>query len=128
MTYEQALNYINSLGRSSDGRSLERTRALLEKLGNPQRKTRFVHVAGTNGKGSTCAMLESILRAAGYKTGLFTSPYLHRFNERIRVGGEPIPDGELARLAAALKPLAGQIGGMSEFELDTAAAWAPPTP
>lgn len=120
MTYEQALNYINSLGRSSDGRSLERTRALLEKLGNPQRKTRFVHVAGTNGKGSTCAMLESILRAAGYKTGLFTSPYLHRFNERIRVGGEPIPDGELARLAAALKPLAGQIGGMSEFELDTA--------
>ncbi len=124
MTYEQALNFIHSLGRSSDGRSLERTRSLLDVLGNPHKCTRFVHVAGTNGKGSVCAMLESVLRAAGYRTGLFTSPYLHRFNERIRINGEPIPDKELAALIEQVKPLAENTGGFGEFELDTVLGFA----
>lgn len=71
---------------------------LLERMGNPQLRMPHIHVAGTNGKGSVCAMIESVLRAAGYKTGLYTSPHLVRFNERIRVQGQCISDGDLAAL------------------------------
>ena len=75
-------------------------RRLLDAMGNPERSFTAIHVAGTNGKGSTCAMIESILRAHGLRTGLYTSPHLGRFHERIRVGGEPVSDGELERLLA----------------------------
>ena len=79
--------------------SLDRMRTLLTRLGNPETRLPPVfHVAGTNGKGSVSAMLESVLRASGLRTGLYTSPHLIRFNERIRVGGEMIPDADLIRL------------------------------
>ncbi len=79
---------------------LEVTTALLEKMGNPQRSLKCIHVAGTNGKGSVCAMIESVLRASGYKTGLYTSPHLFRFNERFRINGREIPDPVLEQLIA----------------------------
>lgn len=79
---------------------LEVTAALLEKLGNPHKSLKCIHVAGTNGKGSVCAMIESVLRASGFKTGLYTSPHLFRFNERFRVNGREIPNPVLEQLIA----------------------------
>ena len=80
------------------------TRSLLAKMGNPERAFAAVHVAGTNGKGSVCAMLESILRKTGLTTGLYTSPHLVRFNERIRVNGREIDDDELGTLFERVEP------------------------
>ena len=77
-------------------------RALMGRLGNPQEKLTMVHVAGTNGKGSCCAMVERMLRAAGYKTGLYTSPYIEVYNERIRINGEPIAGDKLAALVESV--------------------------
>ena len=82
---------------------LRRMGVLLRNLGNPEQKMKFVHVAGTNGKGSTCAFISSILQEAGYKTGLFTSPYVLEFNERIQINGSNIPDSDLERLALQVK-------------------------
>lgn len=82
MDYKEALEYINRTEWFGSRPGLERITELLEKLGNPQNGMKFVHIAGTNGKGSCAAMTASVLKAAGYKTGLFTSPYLYRFNER----------------------------------------------
>ena len=92
MTYEEALTYIHSVNWQGSKLGLERTRELLEKLGNPEKKLKFVHIAGTNGKGSTAAMLSSILERAGYRVGLYTSPFINRFNERMQVNGAQIPD------------------------------------
>ena len=123
MTYEEAIHYIESTAMFGATPGLERTRALLHALGDPQDALRFVHVAGTNGKGSTCAMLASILQSAGHKTGLFTSPYLRRFNERIRVNGKSISDKDLAKTTERLKEAVDACGGgFTEFELDTALA------
>ncbi|MDR1669967.1 MAG: bifunctional folylpolyglutamate synthase/dihydrofolate synthase [Oscillospiraceae bacterium] len=105
MTYPQAIDYINRAARFGDKPGLERVRALLGAFGDPHKKLRFVHVAGTNGKGSTCAMVESILRAAGYKTGLFISPYLEDYRERIQVGRRLIPREDIARLAGKAKDI-----------------------
>ena len=88
MTLEQALHYIHAVCWKGSIPGLARINALLDKLDHPERACKFVHVAGTNGKGSTCAMLASIFQAAGYKTGLYTSPYILRFNERIQVNGQ----------------------------------------
>ena len=97
--------------------------ALLHRLGDPQEKLRFVHIAGTNGKGSCAAMTASVLRAAGYRTGLFTSPYLFRFNERMQINGEPIGDEELAALVTQIRPIADAMEDHpTEFELMTAVA------
>lgn len=121
MTYEQAIEYINSLGMGKKEPGLEKMRKLMARLGDPQNRLRYVHVAGTNGKGSVCAMLESILREAGYKTGLYTSPYIRRFNERIRVNGQPIPDDALAKVCERVKAAVEETGEKySEFEFDTA--------
>lgn len=123
MNAKEAVNYIESYSWSRTRLGLERTRELLRLLGNPQKKLKFVHVAGTNGKGSTCAMLASVLRCAGYRTGLYTSPYICRFNERMQVNGEDIPDEELAEITAAVKPLAeGMSDHPSQFEIVTAIA------
>ena len=92
MNYQEALNYINGTRWMGSKPGLSRTEELLERLGRPQDKLKFVHIAGTNGKGSCAAMLASILRAAGYRTGLYTSPYLFRFNERMQLNGRPIED------------------------------------
>ena len=92
---EQSLNYIHGLYRKGTKPSLSRVRLLLEALGNPQEKLKFVHIAGTNGKGSTAAMTASILQKAGYRTGLYTSPYIYRFHERMQVNGQQIADEDL---------------------------------
>jgi dihydrofolate synthase/folylpolyglutamate synthase len=104
------------------------TECLLEGLGHPERELPFVHVAGTNGKGSVCAMLDAIYRAAGRRTGLYTSPHLVRFNERIQVSGVPIADDELAALFDLVEPLdqraSAQTGRRATFfELTTAMAF-----
>ncbi|MCO6466497.1 MAG: bifunctional folylpolyglutamate synthase/dihydrofolate synthase [Bradyrhizobiaceae bacterium] len=100
---------------------LERITALCEFVGNPERTLTFIHVAGTNGKGSTSAMLASILQCAGYKVGLYTSPHIRVFNERVRINGKPISDGDIERLAKPLMSYASTIGG-TFFEITTALA------
>ncbi len=121
MTAEQALKYIHSVSWMGSRPGLGRTRELLSLMGNPQNKLRFVHVAGTNGKGSTCAMTASILRQAGYKVGLYTSPYILRFNERMQVDGVEISDEELAEITEYVKPFAESMADHpTEFELVTA--------
>lgn len=124
MNYTEALDYIHHINWQFCNPGLERTRELCQKLGNPEKKLRFVHVAGTNGKGSFCAMLSSILQAAGYKTGLYTSPFIRRFNERMQVNGTPIDDEELAKITEYVKPFADTMQEKpTEFELVTAIAF-----
>lgn len=122
-----AVAYINEPRWQASRLGLERIRDLLERMGRPQDRLRFVHVAGTNGKGSTCAYLESILRCAGYRTGLFTSPYIERFEERIRVCGENISEQELREATLFVREHATAIEAQTgdhptEFELMTAVA------
>ncbi len=102
MNYQESLDYI--LGTPNPGGVYERNvmQSLLEKLGNPHMGLKYVHIAGTNGKGTTSAFLASVLREAGYKTGLYTSPFIQRFNERIHVNGEQVPDEDLARITTKI--------------------------
>ncbi len=124
MNYTESLNYIHSIPKFRRPLGNENLRRLLSLLGDPQKKLRFVHIAGTNGKGSTAAMTERILRESGYKTGLFTSPYLETFNERIRVNGENIPNGALAERASRVRRVMEENGALvSEFAFVTAAAF-----
>ena len=124
MTAEEAIGYLSSFSWEQHAPGLDRIRALLAALGNPQRDLRFVHVAGTNGKGSTCAMVERILRCAGYRVGLNTSPHLLRFSERIRVNGEEISDRDLVELVEEIRPAAEAMEEHpTEFELITALAF-----
>ena len=121
MTIQEAIDYINAHTWSQWKLGLSRTRDLLALLGNPQKQLRFVHVAGSNGKGSTCAMLERILREAGYVTGLYPSPYIEDFRERIQVSGEYITEEALCRITARVKELAdGMEDHPTQFELITA--------
>jgi dihydrofolate synthase/folylpolyglutamate synthase len=105
MTYAQAIEYLYRLRWFGTKFGLANTFKLAELAGNPQRELRFIHVAGTNGKGSTCAMLESICRHAGMRTGLFTSPHLVSFGERIQVDREPIAEDEVVELVEEMQPL-----------------------
>ncbi len=124
MTYNQALEYIHSVSWKGSRPGLERTVELLEKMGNPQNKLKFIHVAGTNGKGSFCSMTANILKEAGYKVGLYTSPFVLRFNERMKINGQDIPDAELARITEYVKPFADSMqDSPTEFELITAIAF-----
>ena len=121
MTEQAAIAYIENYGWSTTRLGLSRTRELLRKLGDPQKRLKFIHVAGSNGKGSACAMFQAILRAAGYKTGMYTSPYIQTFNERIQIDGTPIPGDRLAELTARVKPIADAMEDHpSQFELVTA--------
>lgn len=120
--------YINEPRWRDSRLGLERIAELLERMGRPQDRLKFVHVAGTNGKGSTCAYLASILKAAGYRTGLFTSPYIIEFTERIRVNGENIPHEALADVTLFVRrhaeAMAAETGEHpTEFELMTAVAF-----
>ena len=118
MKAERAVEFIHSFGWHAAPPGLDRMRRLLDFLDHPERDLRFIHVAGTNGKGSVCAMLDSVLRAAGYRTGLFTSPYMVRFAERIRFQGRCIPNADLARLTMRVKTVLPDLGETpSEFEL-----------
>ena len=121
MTYREILDHLYALGRFGMKPGLERITALLASLGNPEEELATVHVVGTNGKGSTAAFLESILRAGGVKTGLFTSPHLISFTERFRINGREIDEAEvvsLARRVIAVAPPASTF-----FELVTAMAF-----
>ncbi len=123
MNYQEALEYIHSVNWTFCKPGLERITALCEALGNPQVGMRFIHVAGTNGKGSFCAMTAEILRRAGYKVGLFTSPYIKTFNERMMINAEMISEQELADLTAFVRPIADAMKDKpTEFELITAIA------
>jgi dihydrofolate synthase/folylpolyglutamate synthase len=105
MTYSEAVQFLYNLRLFGAKFGLENTFKLAARAGNPQNQLRFIHVAGTNGKGSTCAMLESIYRAAGLRVGLFTSPHLVSFRERIQVNRELISKNEVIRLVEALQPM-----------------------
>ena len=98
-----AIEYIHSLGRFSGKPGLHRIKALCEALGNPQDRLKFVHLAGTNGKGSVCAMLERILRAHGLKTGMFTSPHLVNLGERVQINREELSRAVILRRIQALR-------------------------
>ena len=122
-----AIEYINTPRWLTSRLGLERIRELLDRLGRPQDRLKFVHVAGTNGKGSTCAFTASILTEAGFKTGLFTSPYVETFHERIRVNGRNISDEDLTAATLRVRECAEAMeaeGGEhpTEFELMTAVA------
>ena len=127
MTEAEAIAKIHSVYPSGKKEGLTNMRAVMTRLGNPQDDLAMVHVAGTNGKGSTCAMLERALREAGYKNGLYTSPYIERYNERIRINGNPIEGEKLARLVEQIWPVietcreAGLC--ITEFELGTVLAF-----
>ena len=133
LSYRDALDYI--LGFTDYERrglaayapefyNLERVHRLLALLGDPQQSFQAVHIAGTKGKGSTAAMIESMLRAGGYRTGLYTSPHLHTFRERMRVGGELIPEADVARLVEEMQPLVAQVPDITTFEIATCLAFA----
>lgn len=123
MTYKEALDYIHSVERFGSRPGLSRITELLEKLGEPHKGMKFVHIAGTNGKGSCAAMCASVLKTSGYKTGLYTSPYIFRFNERMQINGKQIEDEELVGVVEQVKSAAETMEDHpTEFELMTAAA------
>src|SRR3974390_452275 len=103
MTYTEAIQFLYDLRWFGTKFGLKNTVKLAALAGNPQQQLRFIHVAGTNGKGSTCAMLESIYRAAGLRVGLFTSPHLVSFGERIQVNRQPISEADVVRLVAEMQ-------------------------
>ena len=124
MTYEEAIAYIHGMYWRGSKLGLTRTIELCRLLGDPQKKLKFIHVAGTNGKGSTCAMLSRILCAEGYRTGLFVSPYVDRFNERIQLNNSPISDQDLAEIITEIAPIVDAMENLpTEFEVITAAAF-----
>lgn len=127
MTYEEALAFLRDLTKFGYNLGLERITQLLRLLGNPHEGLKVIHIGGTNGKGSTCAMVTSILKAAGYKVGLFTSPHLHRYTERMTINGEEIPESTVAALITEIRPLLEQMvregyEHPTEFEVNTALA------
>ena len=124
MNVEQAIDYIHSKFRKGATPGLHRINELLDKIGHPERGLKFIHVAGTNGKGSTASMTASILNAAGYRTGLFTSPYIYRFHERIQLCGEQIDDRDLEDVVNYIYPFAEEMPEqVTEFELVCAIAF-----
>jgi dihydrofolate synthase / folylpolyglutamate synthase len=131
MNYRDALSYIYHFTDyekrgfavyAPEFYNLDRVRRLLAMLGDPQDSFQAVHIAGTKGKGSTAALTESMLREGGYRTGLYTSPHLHSYRERIQVSGELIPERDVARLITELQPLVEQIANITTFEIITAMA------
>ena len=124
MNITEALSFIHKTVWLGSKPGLSRTEHLLSLMGNPHKKLKFVHVAGTNGKGSTSACIASILKEAGYKTGLYTSPYINVFNERMQIDSEMISDDELCALCEYIKPLSDSMADdpPTEFELITALA------
>ena len=123
MNLDQSVAYIHSLYRKGAKPGLHRMHQLLEALGNPEKCLKFVHIAGTNGKGSTASMIASILSQAGYKTALFTSPYIYRFHERLQIDGQQIADDDVVDLVALIKPLAEAMEDRpTEFEFVTCMA------
>ncbi len=123
MNYKEALAYISSHDINKIDLGLEDIKKLLAELGSPHTKFKSIHVAGTNGKGSVSAMVAAILQKAGHKVGLYTSPHLIRFNERIKINNANISDLKIARLTEKIQPIAEKIKGITYFELTTALAF-----
>lgn len=125
-SYAEALNFIHGRTKFKKIPTLDRMKLFLERLGNPQKGLKYVHVTGTNGKGSTVAMLRAMLMETGLNIGSFTSPFITRFNERIALNAKPISDEDLTRFARKVEPVVQQLdqelptGGPTEFEIDTA--------
>ncbi|MGM0215111.1 bifunctional folylpolyglutamate synthase/dihydrofolate synthase [Enterococcus sp. AZ109] len=128
MTIEEAVDWIHSRKKFGSRPGLERVQALLNKAGNPEKQVPVIHIAGTNGKGSTVAYLRSILAAAGLTVGSFTSPYIEEFNERIAINGKSIADEDLITWVERYQPLVAEldqdaaINGITEFEVLTSLA------
>ena len=121
MTGQEAVDLIHQEAWTGRKPGLSRTQELLRRLGNPHEKLKFVHITGTNGKGSTAALVASVLTRAGIRTGLYTSPHLWRFHERFQVDGQPIPDETLGRIAEqVIQAGKGMEDPATEFELMTA--------
>ncbi|MDI3309817.1 MAG: Mur ligase family protein [Thermoanaerobacterium sp.] len=128
MNYSDAIEYIHNTNKFGIKLGLENIRCLLERMGNPQKNLKFIHVAGTNGKGSTCAFINSILIDAGFKVGLYTSPYLEEFEERMRINNKNIPKNKLADYVEYIKDVVDKMlddgyHHPTEFELITAIAF-----
>ncbi|MCH1626591.1 bifunctional folylpolyglutamate synthase/dihydrofolate synthase [Ferdinandcohnia quinoae] len=126
-SYEEALEWIHSRLRLGMKPGLKRMEWMMERLNHPEKKIKAIHIAGTNGKGSTVSYLRNIFQESGYNVGTFTSPYIETFNERISFNGEPIKDEEIVTLLNIIKPLAEELedtelGGPTEFEVITAMA------
>lgn len=125
MNYQAAIQYIHDCSKFGIKLGLERIGEILRRLGDPQGRYKIVHIAGTNGKGSTAAFYDYTLREAGLKVGRFTSPHLSSYRERITINGEPIPEADLAALITEIKPVVQAVaedgyGPPTEFELGTA--------
>lgn len=127
MTYEQSLEYIHSLNRFGINPGLERIEALCAAVGNPEKKLKFIHIAGTNGKGSTSTMVARAMQASGKKTGLFTSPFVTDFRERICINSEMVDKSLFASVVTELEPIVSSLADKNmqptEFEVITAAAF-----
>lgn len=124
MNYTETINFIHSIPKFRRPLGNANLSKLLELLGNPQKNLQFIHIAGTNGKGSTAAMTAEILKRSGYKTGLFTSPFLEVFNDRIHINGELISDNKLAECASRVREvMEGNNALVSEFAFVTATAF-----
>src|SRR5580692_7444597 len=119
MNYAESVHFLYSLGNEVQTAKFDLVRItrLLEALGNPHRTGRFIHVAGTNGKGSTCAMIEAGLRASGVRTGLYTSPHLVEPTERIQIGGQPITEGQFAEALTEVHKLAERMLPSGQLDL-----------
>ncbi len=124
MTYKEALEKIHSLNKFGSRPGLDRVKRLLSDMGNPQDDVKYIHVAGTNGKGSVCAVISSVLKSAGYKTGLFISPFITDFCERIQINSTPIPHDKLSELTEYVFTFVDKLNKedivITEFEFVTA--------
>lgn len=128
MNYDEAMDYIKSTAKFGSNLGLERTEKILELLGNPHKKLKCIHVAGTNGKGSTTAMIADILKESGYKVGMYTSPYILEFEERIQINGKNIPKDDLSKLITEVADAVNRVYALgydhpTEFEIITCAAF-----
>jgi dihydrofolate synthase/folylpolyglutamate synthase len=119
VTYSETIEYLYGIRLFGQKLGLETTQYLLRLLGDPQKSLRFIHIAGTNGKGSVAAMLHAVLSTAGYKTGLYTSPHLVSFCERFQVNGRPIDEADVVRLVDEIKPVLEQVAANPEFHAPT---------
>lgn len=127
MDYRESLEFLKHLTKFGFNMGLERIEELTRRCGLPQERLRFFHIGGTNGKGSVAAMVTAILEEAGYRVGLFTSPHLHSYTERMRINGRSIPEERLAKLLTWFRPLLEEMVAAgcehpTEFEVLTAAA------
>lgn len=128
MTYRQAMDYIEELGKLGSVMGLASMENLCEKLGNPQQDLSFIHIAGTNGKGSVLAFLSEILKAAGYRTGRYLSPVIFEYRERMQVNGKNISQKDLCRLMTDMKEICQELvkegrPQPTAFEVETAMAF-----